>query len=280
MEIEDAAPCRHEGAPPEAIVNRIANLIEALATDATFLGSKGLTPEEYSAALPAAIERVRGGQAARSSTRREYLAALLSKLVERGLAASLEKPAYGKDTVYRLQLHGARSVAVIQKGCPDGAHSSTTWSRPGWADECYIWWLCSSMSSEPGVHVWKGVKRLQRRFFSQESGEVDGVIFQNELCGTALRPCPKANRSIDVAGHSVPPPCLYVMPCRDNGAQDWNWSGARALLFPAVLNELFGIKSGESASYEGYVGFRQRGAGIRTKVSISFGPGRTSLFWS
>lgn len=280
MAIEDVAPCRHAGAPPDAIVSKVSSVIESLAADASFLASKGLTAEEYALALPAAIERIRGRKSASNSERRSFLMAFFNEMAARGLASCLEAPSYGDDTVYRLAVPGVGSVAVIQKGCPDGAHSSVRWTRPDWAVECYLWWLCSSTAYEPGEHIWKGLNRLRARFFSQAPGAVDGVIFHNELCGTSERPCPKSAHSIQIDGASVPPPCLYVMPERREGVAEWNWRGERELRFPRVLQAMFGLNDEGSSVYFGHVGFQRRGADLRTTVTCHFGPGRSTNYRS
>ena len=276
MATDDAAPCRHPGAPPEAVVDRVSGVISSLASDATFLASKGLSVQEYVHALPAAIEKLRGSQSASNADRRSFLVSFFNEMHARGKITGFEMPRYGDDTIYRLEPPGIGSVAIIQKGCPDGQHSSVNWSRPEWAAEAYLWWLCSSMTYEPGFHVWKGVNRLRQRFFSNEPDTIDGVIFHNELCGTPNRPCPKSSNAIQIDGRSVPPPCLYVMPQRAEGAAEWNWAGNREVRFPRVLYGMFGISQESSPAYTGHIGFQRRATGIRTTVSCLFGPGRST----
>jgi hypothetical protein len=274
MSSEDAAPCRHAGAPPEEVIERVAGVIEGLADDEQFLASRGVTAQEYARALPAVIERIRGRKSASNAVRRGFLSALFDELRVRGIVTDVQAPVYGDDTVYRLTVPGVGSVAVIQKGCPDGAHSSVRWTRPDWATECYLWWLCSSTTYEPGVHVWKGLNRLRTRFFSEVPGTVDGVIFHNELCGAPERPCPKSSHAITVDGREVPPPCIYVMPQRDSQAVSWNWNGGRETRFGPVLLGAFGISAGTASAYIGHVGFQLRGVEIKTVVSSHSGPGR------
>ena len=127
MEAEQAAPCRHMGAPPKTVVTRVSDLIQDLASDAAFLASRGLTSAEYSLALPAALESLRGSRSASTSGRRQFLRDIFQAMLDRGLISNLAIPAYGDDTVYRLSISGFGDVAVIQKGCPDGAHSSVRW---------------------------------------------------------------------------------------------------------------------------------------------------------
>lgn len=275
MAAEDITPCRHLGAPPEAIVDSVSRVIEGLARDSAYLATKGLSCEEYTQALPSAIEKMRGSQSASNAERRSFLASLFTKMQERGEVTRFEMPRYGDDTVYRLEVPTLGSVAIIQKGCPDGKHSSVSWSRPEWAKEAYLWWLCSSMAYQPGFHVWKGVNRLRQRFFSNAPDTIDGVIFHNELCGTPSRPCPKIGNAIEIDGKLVPPPCIYVMPEHADNGVEWNWDGRREVLFPRVLHAMFDIPDNQTSAYTGHVGFQRRGAVIRTNVSCHFGPGRS-----
>ena len=246
---EAAAPCRHVGSPPAAVVQRAAEAIKLLANHPDVLARHGISASEFASALPAAIESIRGGMSASNAGSRQFLTNLLGHLVDRGLATGVSTPTYGEDTVYRLDVPNLGPVAIIQKGCPDGAHSSVRWSVPKWAQETYLWWLCSSMKSHPGEHISKGVSRLRQRFFSDTPGVLSGVIFQNELCGSGLRPCPKQDRTALVGAASVPAPCIYSMPEREGQESEWNWNGERKLRFPAVLLEAFGVASADVDSW-------------------------------
>lgn len=280
MTAATAAPCRHAGTPPESVVERVSALVASLASDEDYLAAKGLSSDEYTRALPTAIERLRGSWAASNAERRKFLVTVFEEMRERGLISKLEMPQYGDDTIYRLTVSGFGDVAVIQKGCPDGAHSSVRWTKPTWAVETYLWWLCSSPASEPGEHVAKGINRLRQRFFSDAPDTLDGVIFHNELCGSAQRPCPKVNCAIAVGRFQTPPPCIYVMPERNPEAAEWNWDGHRTVHFPSILLSMFGIGSEASVAYVGYVGFQRRGGSLRTTIASRFGPGRSTTFRS
>lgn len=275
------APCRHVGAPRPEVVERAAAVIKQLSAHPEVLAQHGISASEFTAAFPAAIESVRGSMSASNSGRREYLTGVLGHLVEVGLATEVSRPVYGADTVYRVDVPGVGAVAIIQKGCPDGAHSSVRWSVPEWADETYLWWLCSSMNSHPGEHIAKGVNRLRQRFFSETPGELSGVIFQNELCGSSLRPCPKMIRSALISSNRIPAPCIYTMPERNALAQSWNWTGDRRLGFPAVLLRAFSIGASETEDFVGFVGFELKDTGtLRTTITSRFGAGRSSIFRS
>jgi hypothetical protein len=276
-----AAPCRHVGSPPIAIVQRASEAIKSLAAHPDVLARYGLSEGEFASAFPAAIESLRGSMSASNRDRRQFLAGLLGHLVDCGLVTSVSEPAYGDDTVYRLSVPGVGDVAIIQKGCPDGLHSSVNWSVPDWAHETYLWWLCSSLNAHPGEHITKGVNRLRQRFFAETPGTLSGVIFQDAMCGSSQRPCPKRERSATIESQQVPAPCIYSMPARESSATSWNWTGDRDLKFPTVLLEAFGIPASDTAAYVGFIGFqRKTNDELRTTITTRFGAGRSSTFRS
>lgn len=282
---ETATPCNHPGAPPDEVIDLVAEAVKAIARDDAFLQRHGLTAQDFELALPAAIQRIRGSAAAGNADRREFLTDLFKRMVVSGAISDFEKPEYGKDTVYRLQVNGVGSVAIIQKGCPDGAHSSVAWSAPEWAQETYLWWLCDSLQYEPGEHVAKGVNRLRKRFFSDAYNDsIDGIIFHNAMCGSPLRPCPKITRAIELGGRMIPPPCVWVMPERINlnhpNATNWNWSGERSRRFPIALLSIFGIDEQEAPHFTGHIGFLKGGRGMRTTISSRYGTGASTMYRS
>lgn len=277
MSAQTAAPCRHLGAPPDAVIERTVDTILSIASDEAFLTSRGLTRDEYQAALPSAIEALRGSKIASNSDRRRFLTSIFQAMLRREIINNLAMPTYGDDTVYRLTVPDFGDVAVIQKGCPDGAHSSVRWRAPEWARETYLWWLCSSLNYEPGEHVAKGVNRLRQRFFGELPDTIDGIIFHNDLCGGPHRPCPKLRHAIEIGGQLIPPPCVYVMPNREESGTSWNWEGRTARAFPTILLSLFNIGEA-SASYTGYVGFQRRGGALKTTITSRFGPARSTSF--
>jgi hypothetical protein len=280
MEAESAAPCRHEGAPREHVVEATAKLIMSLGGQADVLARQGLSRDEFVAALPSAIERIRGSKSASVADRKDFIQKLLQGLVDTGVASHLEVPKYGDDTVYRLTIDGFGDVAIIQKGCPDGAHGSVRWSAPDWASETYLWWLCDSMRYQPGEHISKGVNRLRKRFFSDAPDTLDGVIFHNYLCGSPERRCPKKEHLAELGGLTTPPPCVYVMPDREEGATNWNWDGGTRRRFPELLLTAFGILADQAPSFVGHVGFRRSGQSDRTVITSRFGPGQVTTYRS
>ena len=276
MGAKEAAPCRHAGVPPQIVIDNVIQLIRNLGADETNLRRYGLTSEEYRGALPAAIETMRGSMSASSGVKRSFLESLFRAMTEAGVISDVQIPTPGADTVYRLSVPGAGDVAVIQKGCPDGRHSSVSWSAPNWATETYLWWVCDSTRVEPGEHIKGGINRLRQRFFSNAPDTIDGVIFHSPLCGTPGRLCPKSTTGMTVAGVRAPAPCVYIMPERRDGSTEWNWDGTQERLFPAVLLSAFGVTPENVSSYTGYVGFQRRSGNLRTTITSRYGSGRTT----
>jgi hypothetical protein len=277
MESDDAAPCRHAEIPPTAVVDSVVSLIESLSTYPDLLSKHGITQKEFTSALPAAIEQIRGRRSAGVGARREFMTAMLQGLVDKGVASELEVPPSGADTVYRLRVVGLGDVAIIQKGAPDGTQGSVKWQVPSWAQEAYLWWVFDGMNRHPGSEVAKGVSRLRRVFFNEDRRQLDGVIFHNQLCGTASRVCPKQQHTADFGGLVVPPPCIYVMPDTDQNATSWNWDGSTQRRFPTLLLSAFDIPPEKAFLYTGHVGFRRAGnKSMRTVITSRFGHANTT----
>ena len=275
MGAEQATPCRHAGAPPADVVARVATLMSTLDRHGDVLATHGITIDEFRHAWPAALESLRGQQSAKASAKREFLAEIFEAMVSAGHVEAYEKPKYGSDTVYRLRA-ADRTIAIIQKGCPDGKHSSVAWTAPDWADETYLWWLCSSLAAHPGEHVVKGINRLRQRFFADQSDTLTGVIFHNQLCGTSERVCPKSTLGeLELSTGATPLPCLYLMPSPGAGPE-FNWRGERTAQFPEILAKTWGQVVGDVSTLTGYVGFRVRGKQTSTIVTARYGRGRTT----
>jgi len=277
MSFEDAAPCRHRGAPSSDLVLQVVNLLqEVVAQDEAYLQSKGISLNEFNRAFPAAIEKIRGSWAASNKDRRDFALRTIEHLADSGVIRGYDTPKYGDSTIYRLELNDGKKIGIIQKGCPDGAHSSTKWERPPWADELYLWWLCSSLKLEPGEHIWKGVGRLQKKVAKEANNQLDGIIFYNDKCGSAERPCPKASRVITASGDELPPPCIYSFPTWKHGEDELNWHGSVTRQFPAVLLSAFGIGGDDWQNHVGHVGFKLSARKVRTEITTRFGAAKAS----
>lgn len=278
MPSANAAPCRHRGAPRAEVVEQVLTLLSAsLAADEGYLEAHGLTREEYAHALPSAVERLRGRMAASNQKRRDFVEEVVRLLVDSGVVLRYQLPKYGDDTIYRLFMKGGTQVGLIQKGCPDGKHSSVAWSRPDWADELYLWWVCDSKNAEPGEHIWKGVNRVRGKVSNPGEDQLDGLIFYNQLCGTPDRPCPKMEHTVERNGLRLPPPCIYIFPRWEPGHSNLNWRGEVHRAFPAQLLSGFGIPQAQSANFTGHVGFRLSGATVTsTEVTSRYGTSKVT----
>lgn len=269
----NAAPCRHRGVPSEQVVEQILQLLSStLPADKNYLSSRGLTPEEYMQALPTAVERLRGRMAASNQQRRGFVQEFLELLVKLGIVERYQSPKYGDDTIYRLFVKGGRQIGLVQKGCPDGKHSSVAWARPSWAEELYLWWVCDSKNAEPGENIWKGINRIRGKVSVPGADQLDGVIFYSHSCGTADRPCPKMTHAIAHNGMMLPPPCIYIFPKWETGQTNLNWRGEVQRQFPSKIIRAFGISEADAPNFVGHVGFRMSGPTVTaTEVTSRFG---------
>jgi hypothetical protein len=279
MNSDVVAPCRHADPPPDAVVDRVIELINSLNGEERLLDRHGLSSEEYRRALEPAIQKWRGRISATTAERDRFVMDLFEAMAETGRIEKVERPKHGRESVFRLAVPGVGPVAVIRKGCPDGDHNKN-WTVPDWARETYMWWVCPSTSNHPGWHIEKGVKRLRAKFLD-EGAALDGIIYSGPLCGTAERLCPKSANAVEVSGKLMPPPCVYVMPDRESGVQEWNWKGRTSRRFPAVLLGFFGIDAADADMFTGSVGFQKTGPKTaRSVITSRAGLGLSDTFRS
>ncbi len=279
MTFEQSAPCRHRGAPTEDLVEQIAAFLQKIvAEDEEYLSKNGISKDEFARGFPAAVGKIRGSWAASTQDRRDFAELIIQHLAESNAILRYDIPKYGDDTVYRLSLDNGKQVGIIQKGCPDGAHSSTKWVRPPWADELYLWWLCSSLKSHPGDHIWKGVSRVRRKVSKEPDNQLDGIIFYSQTCGTSERPCPKKGLILfaDKTSIGMPPPCIYTFPSWEEGKTYLNWRGEVKREFPNILLHAFGIPVDQCINYVGSIGFRLSSGSVRTDITSRYGPAKAS----
>ncbi len=224
-----------------------------------------------------AVERIRGRMSASDATKRGFVEAILSEGVRQKVFRSWSLEDAPLSKVYRLELTSGGTVGLIRKGCPDGNHMNR-WSRPAWASELFLWWLCpTSQVRDPGANIWKGIARYRSRLQRSRREQLDGVIFHDQLCGTPQRPCPKKRTKLILNDIAIPAPCLYVLPQIPETAGRHNWRGERQLEFPPALLGLFGVSRTASDYYTGFVGLETTSTGIsRTRVTARFGEGQIS----
>ena len=97
--VEQAALCRHRGAPPKAVVAQVVKIVQTIGEDDAYLNSYGLSPEEYRLALPVAVRQMRGRSSASNKERRNFLTLILDHLVSCRAIDRYTMPNYGRETV-------------------------------------------------------------------------------------------------------------------------------------------------------------------------------------
>lgn len=190
---------------------------EALQAAAPNLGQHGMPADEFwsSGLFRAAVERLRGQNAATMAEKRAFAALVLDFLCEQGRIRRWTSSGADDRHDYELEMPSGRIVAIEAKGCLDG-NNTNIFVRPPNANEFIIWSLCQNPGADPRHNVWSGIHtRLSAEIIDRRQ-IVDGLIVWDMMCGTPGRPCPKAtvdrHRSTTLGTYTVPPPCLYLFP--------------------------------------------------------------------
>lgn len=196
---------------------RINRYAEALAENASQVGSHGLSKEEFDASglFRAAIERIRGQQSASMTEKREFINTVLQHLKQEGKIVDFRFAGGGERHDYEISLSDDYVCVTEAKGCLDG-NNTNIFERPPNAEEFVIWSLCQNAGADPRHNVWSGIHTRLGAEIIHRRQPVSGLVVWDMVCGTAGRPCPKllgsANRGLVIDGHHFPPPCIYVFP--------------------------------------------------------------------
>lgn len=187
-----------------------------LSENAHEVGSHGLSEADFyqSGLFRAAIEKLRGQQAAFMGDKRDFLKLILNFLQDENQIDDWFSAESKNRHDYWIKLKNGRTAVVETKGCLDG-NNVNIFSRPPNANEFYIWSLCSNPGSDPRKGVWSGIHTRLSAEIVSNGARVDGLIVWDMLCGTAARPCPKSvllGPVVQVGPYSLPPPCIYVFP--------------------------------------------------------------------
>ena len=196
------------------VEERIASIAVDLKAHALEMRGEYVSEAEALALFHAAIERLRGQQAATMDVKRAFVNAVLEHLRGRGLISGWSSVGSGERHDYEISM-GDRTIVVEAKGCLDG-NNTNIFQRPPNADEFYIWSLCQNPGADPRHNVWSGVHtRLGAEVIARRT-QVDALIVWDMLCGTIARPCPKVIRNPErrtkIGDWNVPPPCVYLFP--------------------------------------------------------------------
>ena len=197
--------------------HQIEAYAETLKTEAHSLGNHGLSESEFysSGLFRGAIERIRGQFSATMSHKREFVRDVLNYMRDQGVIVDWESAGEVNRHDYAINLPSGRTAVIELKGCLDG-NNTNIFDRPPNADEFIIWSVCTNVGADPRRNAWSGIHtRLSAEIIHREQ-RVDGIVVWDMVCSTIGRPCPKllsdASRATEVGPHSLPPPCLYVLP--------------------------------------------------------------------
>ena len=256
----------------------VAAYADALQAAAHTVGAHGMTPEQFleSGLFKSAVERLRGQSAASMGVKKAFIANVLSVLKDQGRITSWAFAGAGDRHDYEVHLPNGRICCIEAKGCLDG-NNTNIFQRPANADEFVIWSLCQNPGANPRHNAWSGIHtRLSAEIVSRRE-RVDGLVIWDMLCGTAARPCPKVaadpTRVTEVAGKSLPPPCIYLFPrsvpdARNNPTpRPWKLSEVH---FLDILAQAFPVPENEAISVE--IEARMEGVDVQRLTRYKNGP--------
>lgn len=194
----------------------IDDYVDALKKIAPLIGCHGMNEDEFwrSGLFRAAIERLRGTQAATTHEKRSFIETVLDYLKKQGKITDWKFSGSGERHDYEVHI-GNRICVIEAKGCLDG-NNTNIFQRPANADEFIIWSLCQNPGSDPRHNAWSGIHTRLSAEIIHRKERVDGLIIWDMLCGTKGRVCPKLTvapgRTAQIDTIQVPPPCLYLFP--------------------------------------------------------------------
>ncbi len=195
-------------------VDDFAGVLRAAAPE---IGFHGLDQAEFrrSGLFEAAIERIRGQQAAKMDEKRRFIATVLDNMKDRGLIAGWKISGTADRHDYEVTMPNGSVTAIEAKGCLDG-NNTTIYERPPQAEQFLIWSLCQNSGADPRKNAWSGVHVRLSAQIIHTGIRVDGLIVWDMVCGSLGRPCPKiqadAQRATELSDYRVPPPCIYLFP--------------------------------------------------------------------
>lgn len=234
----------------------IADYAEQLKKSAHTIGDHGLDEEDFRDAgiFRAAVERLRGQQAATMDEKRAFVEAVLAKLKSLKLIDEWVFEGSGDRHDYRVAMPDGWVSIIETKGCLDG-NNTNIFERPANADEFIIWSLCQNPGADPRHNAWSGIHTRLSAEIVANGKLVDGLVIWDMLCGTIGRPCPKKDDKsralVRLNRRAVPPPCIYLFPrsvpeARNNPKPPCHKLGEVRLL--NALHQSFGGRDDEVVS--------------------------------
>ena len=136
----------------------IEEYAEHLRAAAFSVGMHGMTEQEFSDSglFHAAIERIRGQQAASMATKRAFMKDVLDHMARAKVIRSWTSTGSADRHDYEIRMPSGRTAVVEAKGCLDG-NNTNIFVRPQNADEFLIWSLCQNSGANPRKNVWSGI---------------------------------------------------------------------------------------------------------------------------
>lgn len=259
-------PCAHD----KELQKKVAEYAEALKVQGHLVGSHGLSEKDFydSGILRAAVEKLRGENAATMAPKREFVRLVLSHMQDQGHILDWESAGGKNRHDYTVTMPGDWVSVIELKGCLDG-NNTTIFERPSHAREFIIWSVCPSVGSDPQKNVWSGIHtRLSTEIIDKEK-LVDGLVVWDWACGTPQKPCPKLgiraldpnelndgeeiDRRTSVGQYLLTPPCIYLFPSTVPSVRNNPNPAPNELSDVRFLNALykcFGCQEGEVNSVE------------------------------
>jgi hypothetical protein len=263
-------PCSLSDETKEIIVH----YAEQLKLSAYNVGDHGLSKEDFQDAgiFRAAVERIRGQQAATMDEKRSFVESVLNQLKKLKKIDDWVFEGSGDRHDYKVMMPGGWISIIETKGCLDG-NNTNIFERPANADEFIIWSLCQNPGADPRHNAWSGIHTRLGTEIVARSQQVDGLVIWDMLCGTIGRPCPKMAQSkrkmVQLRCRATPPPCLYLFPrnipeVRNNPNPPCHKLKDVRLL--QALHEEFGGREGEVTSVR--IEVRPSGNTVERKTSF------------
>jgi hypothetical protein len=168
---------------------------------------------------------------------------VLTRLQAEGRIAEFERTGRGVRHDFTVVLTNAPRVCAALEVKGGEGISVTVTERPPWAQEFLLWChLDGSISNQPSQGVRSIiVNRLANNLFKRGK-IVDAVLFKDQLCGSALRRCPKY---ADAVGNDEIAPDIFLMPREQPTPQQPSpeTHSIESLYLPGMILNSFGVKA-------------------------------------
>ncbi|MCL5026102.1 MAG: hypothetical protein M1531_06370 [Chloroflexi bacterium] len=173
-------------------------------------------PEDYHPKLVfrSAIESIRGSYIASAMTKRQGLVQQALEVAKgTGAIADFQPTSSRQRFDFEVSLTGSpREMAAIEVKGGEG-NSINISQRPLWASEFALWChLDGAIVNEPSYGVSSIIFNRVASEMVKRGKHVDMVFFRDALCNTAVRPCPKCQRTRSAELGAAPD--VFLMPQR------------------------------------------------------------------